>query len=65
MKKEYLTELSAAQFLGISLRTLQRLRRTGQGPKHAQLTPKAYTYQSDDLEQWISSKTQKNRKAVL
>lgn len=49
-----LTEVQAAQFLCLSVRTLQSWRRTRQGPSYIQ-AGRAIRYRRADLDAWIFS----------
>lgn len=56
----YLNTAQAAHFLGISVRTMQRMRAKGTGP-----TPRRHTltvlYHIDDLEAWSRSRGEEGR----
>ena len=49
----YLTVYEAARVVGLSHRTLERLRECGQGPRYYKLG-RAVRYRRDDLEQWAA-----------
>ena len=51
-----LTEIHAADFLSMSVRTLQSWRTQGRGPAHVQ-AGRAIRYRRSDLVDWISRNT--------
>lgn len=52
----YVDTLRAADMLGISARTLQRMRLTGDGPQYAK-AGRRVLYRKDWLEQWLLSRS--------
>ena len=44
---------AAAQFLGISVRTLERYRVSGTGPRFCRLGHRLVRYREADLEEWV------------
>lgn len=44
---------AAAQFLGISVRTLERYRVSGTGPRFCRLGRRLVRYREADLEEWV------------
>lgn len=53
---QLLTQRAAADWLGLSVRTLQNLDQTGDGPLRVQLTDRRIAYRLADLEAWINSR---------
>ncbi len=53
---ELLKETDAAQFLKMSVRTLQGYRLRGGGPKFVNISHRAVRYRRCDLLEWIESK---------
>jgi hypothetical protein len=51
MEREVMTEKEAAAYLRMSVRTLQRLRRTGKGPRYSKPVG-LVTYTKERLVQW-------------
>jgi predicted DNA-binding transcriptional regulator AlpA len=51
-----LTEAEAAQALSLSVRTLQRLRLDGEGPRFLKLTGRRIGYANSDLHAWIQGR---------
>ncbi len=47
---------AAAQFLGVSVRTLQDWRFTGTGPRFIRYSARAVRYRVRDLEAWIKKR---------
>lgn len=59
MTPEILDTAGAAQYLGLSIPTLDRYRLTGNGPRYAKLTPGnrgPVRYRRADLDAWMASK---------
>ncbi len=54
---EYLSEKQAAVFLGISLSTLRRLRKAGNGPEYIRFSPKIIQYTPEALTAYLSNMT--------
>ena len=52
---ELLNQYEAAKALGLSTRTLERLRLTGSGPRFAKLGRRVL-YRPVDLEAWVASR---------
>ncbi|CAI9121340.1 helix-turn-helix transcriptional regulator [Brytella acorum] len=50
------SERDAEPYTGLSVRTLQRLRLTGQGPSYVQLTGRRIAYRLSDLEEWVAQR---------
>jgi excisionase family DNA binding protein len=59
------SEQEAAKQLGISVRTLQRWRRQGGGPKFCRLGVRRLGYPEDELHAWAKSNTFSSRAAEL
>jgi hypothetical protein len=51
------TEGAAARMLGLSMRTLQRLRIEGGGPPFVKLTDRRLAYSVEDLHAWVRSRS--------
>lgn len=52
---------AAARLLGLSLRTLERLRASGTGPRHTRLGDRRIGYRKDELLAWLDARTQPQR----
>lgn len=50
------TEAEAGKMLGLSLRTMQRLRLDGGGPSFVRLTDRRIGYSVEALQQWMRSR---------
>ncbi len=50
-------EPKAAEAVGLSLRTLQRLRQDGGGPPFVKLTERRVGYTEDALREWLEART--------
>jgi hypothetical protein len=59
-----LTERAAAALLSVSVRSLQRLRQTGGGPKFVRLGA-AVRYRLADLETFVASRVVNSTSAIL
>jgi predicted DNA-binding transcriptional regulator AlpA len=59
-----LDQREAAQILGISVRTLERLRVVGTGPQFCRLG-RLVRYRACDLEEWVSKSLQKSTSEVF
>jgi predicted site-specific integrase-resolvase len=59
------TEQEAADILKISVRTLQRWRREGQGPNYTRLGVRRLGYSEDDLQAWARRNVYASRAAEL
>ena len=53
----FFTELEAADYLGISKKTLQRWRFDHKGPAYAKLNGKLIRYHQADLDEWMDQQT--------
>ena len=51
-----LTETEAATILGFSVRTLQKWRIQGGGPRFVQVSARCIRYRQDDLDGWIQER---------
>lgn len=64
MSPDYLNELlketDAAEFLKMSVRTLQGMRLRGGGPKFVSISHRAVRYRRKDMLEWIESKIRKS-----
>ncbi|NBC37749.1 helix-turn-helix domain-containing protein [Novosphingobium sp. FSY-8] len=59
MTPHILDTAGAAEYLGLSCPTLERLRLTGNGPQYAKLSPGKrgpVRYRRDDLDAWVASR---------
>jgi predicted DNA-binding transcriptional regulator AlpA len=45
----------AAQYVGLSASTLEKLRLTGNGPVYQKAGPKIVVYRVEDLDAWLNS----------
>ena len=54
-----LTQIEAAELLSIGVRTLEKFRTTGLGPKFCRLG-KSVRYRLPDLEEWVASRIVKS-----
>ena len=59
-----LTVLEAADYLRLSIRTLERLRCSGQGPKFVKCGRRCIRYQQSDLDAWIASRVVRSTSEV-
>ena len=57
---ELIKEREAAQFLGLSVRTLQAYRWRGGGPQFIQLSKRCIRYRRSDLTAWADNKLRDN-----
>jgi predicted DNA-binding transcriptional regulator AlpA len=48
---------AAAQYIGVSVSTVNKWRCTGEGPAFVRLGPKAVGYSRDTLAQWVQSRS--------
>lgn len=55
-RSHLLTEIEAAKTLGFSVRTLQKWRSHGTGPRFVSVSPRAVRYRPCDLDQWIQGR---------
>lgn len=55
-KPELLTETEAGKRLGFSIRSLQKWRCYGGGPRFIRVSARAIRYRPADLEQWIKDR---------
>ena len=53
----FLSESEAADYLGISKKTLQRWRFDHKGPAHAKLNNKLIRYHLPDLDEWMDQQS--------
>ncbi len=63
MKDPMLSTKQAAEFLGISRRTLEKFRMTGGGPRYVAISGRCVRYDPADLEAWLDSKKRVNTHA--
>jgi predicted site-specific integrase-resolvase len=60
-----LTPEQVADLYGVSLETLRRWRRTGEGPAFVQLSARRVVYRPTDCEIWETARTFNNRAAAV
>lgn len=60
-----LTEEQAAEFLNLSVRTLQGWRCNGFGPKFVRISRRMIRYRRQDLLDWINSRTVANTSSAI
>ena len=51
-----LTETEAAKLIGFSIRTVQKWRMQGRGPKFVKVSSRAIRYRREDVDAWIESR---------
>jgi len=61
----YLDENMAAERLGLSARSLQRFRATGDGPAYARLGLRRIGYAEEALTAWAAARTYQHRAAEM
>jgi predicted DNA-binding transcriptional regulator AlpA len=54
---EMLSEQQAAEWLGLTRRTLQKWRHTGRGPRHVKYSARCVRYSVTELRAWTESRT--------
>lgn len=59
-EKRILRTPEAAQFLGLSASTLEKMRSTGGGPKFIRLGGRAVGYDITDLDEWLDAQRTKS-----
>ena len=59
-----LDERAAAQFVGLSAASLERLRKAGTAPRHVSLSPRRLGYRVADLIAWLDSRASTDGKAA-
>jgi predicted DNA-binding transcriptional regulator AlpA len=57
IQTKLLTEKELANWLGVSLPTLQRLRASGGGPRFVRLSQRRLAYRPSDVETWLGDRT--------
>lgn len=60
-----LTEAEAAQWLRLSVRSLQRLRLAGDGPEYLQLGERRLGYRAGALRAWLATRTRASTSAPI
>jgi excisionase family DNA binding protein len=63
--QKLLTTAEAAQLLGLSQRTIERLRCVGGGPCFVRLSRGRIAYRECDLEEWIAKRVVSNTSEAL
>ncbi|MCW3476329.1 helix-turn-helix transcriptional regulator [Limobrevibacterium gyesilva] len=63
--KRYLNEIVAAQIVGLSPRTLQRMRHEGWGIPYCRMGLRRIVYDADEIEKWATGRTFRHRAAEL
>lgn len=61
---KFLTTEEAAGLLGLSRKTLERWRLTGEGPKFVRLSSRCVRYREADLDEWASTRTYSSTSAA-
>jgi predicted DNA-binding transcriptional regulator AlpA len=56
MQRRVLRTPEAAQYIGLSPSTLEKMRLVGSGPPFVKLGPKAVGYGITDLDEWLKSR---------
>ena len=59
MVRLLLKQLEAAEALSLSVRSLERMRCQGGGPKYVRLSQGRIAYREEDLREWIARKSSK------
>ena len=59
MVRLLLKQLEAAEALSLSVRSLERMRCQGGGPKYVRLSQGRISYREEDLREWIARKSSK------
>ena len=59
MVRLLLKQLEAAEALSLSVRSLERMRCQGGGPKYVRLSRGRIAYREEDLREWIARKSSK------
>ena len=57
IESAFLSEQQAAQYLRVSVKSLQRWRFDHKGPAYAKLTNKLIRYHQADLDEWMDQQT--------
>jgi predicted DNA-binding transcriptional regulator AlpA len=57
----YLSEIEFAERYHVGRRTVQRWRRTGEGPAWCRLGPRRIVYRLSDAEAWAAARTYRHR----
>ena len=57
MQDRYLTSKEAAEYMGVSARTIQAWRTAGIGPRHYTLSPHTIRYTHEMLDAWVDEQT--------
>jgi predicted DNA-binding transcriptional regulator AlpA len=60
MQRRILRTPEAAQYIGLSVSSLEKMRLTGSGPPFIELGPKAVGYGVAELEQWVESRIRRS-----
>ena len=55
-RQRVLNEKDAAEFIGLSHVTLERMRKLGTAPKHLALSPRRLGYRVSDLLRWLDER---------
>jgi predicted DNA-binding transcriptional regulator AlpA len=62
-RSRYLTEEAAADRIGVSRKTLQRYRITGDGPPYVRIGPRRVAYPEEGIAAWAGARTFAHRAA--
>lgn len=63
-RQRVVDERTAAQFVGLSAMTLERMRRLGTAPKHIALSPRRLGYRVADLLSWLDERAAETNAAA-
>ena len=63
-QQRVLNERAAAEFIGLSHVTLERMRKLGDAPKHLVLSPRRLGYRVADLLKWLDERAAANGEAA-
>ena len=55
-RQRVIDEKTAAEFIGLSAMTLERMRKLGTAPKHLMLSPRRLGYRICDLLAWLDAR---------
>ena len=55
-RQRVLDEKAAAEFIGVSHGTLERMRKAGSAPRHVQLSARRLGYRISDLTAWLDAR---------
>jgi excisionase family DNA binding protein len=58
--QHFMNETELAEFLGLSKRTIQRLRLTGEGPAYRRIGKRRIAYLRSDIDAWTASRSRRS-----